>query len=63
MANNQKWSGKLASLQDRVEAWESVNVLRGYGKATTEEAKIIRHMIANKAVIEEMIEKHQAKAR
>ena len=44
-------------LKARVEALESVNVLRGFGRATTPQAKALRFLIANQRALEELIEK------
>ena len=51
MANNQKWSGRLNDLQDRVDALEKVNVLSGYGKAFTLQAEALREKHRNESVI------------
>lgn len=55
--NNLKWSGKLESLAERVEALERLNVLRGLAKPATKQARAINLICDNLAVIQEMIEK------
>ena len=52
-----KWSGKLESLAERVEALERLNVLRGLAKPATKQARAINLICDNLAVIQEMIEK------
>jgi hypothetical protein len=43
MANNGKWSGRLARVEDRIEALEQINVQRGVSKPEqTDQAKAIR---------------------
>jgi hypothetical protein len=53
---------RLANLEDRVEALERVNIERGKGKPPTKQARAINFIVANQALLAEMIEKYKAKA-
>jgi hypothetical protein len=50
----------IEDLQDRVKAPENLTVLRGHGRANTLQAKAIKFVMNNQAVLEEIIAKYQS---
>jgi hypothetical protein len=54
---------KIERIEERLDALEKVNVLRGFGRATTDQAKAIRFVIKHQAALAELIEKGRRRER
>jgi hypothetical protein len=54
--NTGKWSGRLASVEDRIAAIEMILSEKGLMRPQTKQAKAINFIVANQAALEELIE-------